>query len=642
MMSEFELLTEELIEQIEGLSQEDKSSWLFLSEHEEYQGRWKVEGLSLSFFFDFEDIIGPYRTVSPAKLKNFLDRAADLEYRVMFTEEPQNILGAWDNLSAPPPFEINSNLPGTISGLLPFQLQGYNYLKNPDLKGGFALWSTGTGKSIFEISMVKHHMEVNDDADLCIVVVKPNNKRDTQKKFEVLGNIDSFILDGTKGQREEMYSHFETLLGSGVKTVIITNYEKFRDDEDQLSDLIRNRRTLIFWDEMPTKLRNRSTKLYQSVARVFYGSTSINWKKKTPLWLRQYMLTATPIENSPVDLLNCIRLLDPDVFPTIKEWERQFVATRNYFTKDPETFHNLDKMGLELEFMTHQVNKEDLDIAKMFPKVISETKYIDWDTKNRKIYDTLQEIARKLKEEEEEEISILALISVLQMLCDAPEMVSLSALNRQKLLDHLDAEKEESDFTGSVGSEAALMLLDAVPEGIVNDGHPKIERLKEILTEEHLGEKTIVFSTWSDYLFPGLEAKLNEWGISYVVYRGTDKQKNLAKDAFRNDPDIMVFLSSDAGSDSIDLPEASVVVHYNLPWKWSTKIQRENRANRVNSLHKTVRYYILVMDNSVEYRKMELIEQKYGYHKVMFEEGTGEESLSSRMTSEDLSYILTG
>lgn len=643
-MKNYEVLTEDLVNEIEELGPDERSAWLFLSEHEKYEGRWYVEGLDPSFFFDFEDIIGGYRTVSPAKLDEFMTRAKELDYRVMFADPPETLLDAWAHLNDPPPFEINSSLPGTINGMLPYQVHGYNYLKGDNLKGGFTLWSTGTGKSVFEISMIKHHMEVQDDADLCLVIVKPNNKVDTQKKFAAIGDIESVILDGTPKKREEVYDTVELALDAGLKTVVITNYEKFREDEERMAKLVKGRRVLIFWDEMPTKLRNRSTKLYQSVVHVLYGGPSPKWDKKTPKWLRQYMLTATPIENSPVDVFNCVRILDPTIFPKIKEWEKQFVATKNYFTREPETFHNLDKMGLELEFMTHQVDKEDPDIAKMFPEPIKNVKYIDWDAKSRKVYDKLQDIAAKLKEEEEEEISILALISVLQMLCDAPEMVATSAANREKFEEYLAEleEGEEFSYGAAVGSQAATMLVEAMPDALINEGHPKIEMLREILLEEHPDEKALIFSTWSGYIFPLLGEILDSWGVTYEVYSGTDKQRQEAKDRFRNDPDIRVLLLSDAGSDSIDLPEASVVIHYNSAWKWATETQRENRANRVNSLHKFVNYYVLVMANSVEDRKRELIGQKHGYHKAVFQGAINEEAQSARMTAEDLNYILTG
>ena len=44
-----------------------------------------------------------------------------------------------------------------------------------------------------------------------------------------------------------------------------------------------------------------------------------------------------------------------------------------------------------------------------------------------------------------------------------------------------------------------------------------------------------------------------------------------------------MFLSGDAGADSIDIAEARVGVNYNVPWKWTTLQQRQGRRDRVNS-----------------------------------------------------------
>ena len=41
--------------------------------------------------------------------------------------------------------EITSALEGTVNGLLPFQVRGFNFLRDLP-RGGIAQWSTGTGK----------------------------------------------------------------------------------------------------------------------------------------------------------------------------------------------------------------------------------------------------------------------------------------------------------------------------------------------------------------------------------------------------------------------------------------------------------------------------------------------------------------
>jgi SNF2 family DNA or RNA helicase len=670
---ELRILDDELFTHIDSLPREEQRDYLFLIPHPQFAGRWKVDGLDSSFFLDFEEQIGKYRTVSPASLDEFLERADNLLYKVVFTDDPLEILSAWEHLNDRPPFVLNSNMGDFLRekglereaavvdecGFLPFQLQGFNKLRQDDLKAGLAIWSTGTGKTALEAALIKQHMEV-EDYEFGLVVCKRNNKQDTLRKLRELGGIDyAFVYDGTPKQREEMMDLASFLLAENDRIVMITNYEKLRDDTEAFIDLVEDRKVVVFWDEMPTKLSNRSTMLYDAVRTVFYDSDGrqVKWSTRRPAKLRQYDFTATPIENDPVGLLNQVRLLDPEVWPTIKGWEKKYVAGRDFFSKLPNKFDNLDLMGLEIDFMTHQVDKEDPDIAKLFPKVRDEIIYVDWSPEDRRVYTLLQEIAvemakkaREAKDDPEAEavkpFNPLQLIGVLQMLCVAPSMVQKSAENREEFEAVLAEAADDEEYAYleqfASGSEAAAELLRRLKKPLNDDKSEKLEKLRDLIQEKHPNQKINVFSAYADYIFPAIEAKFKEWGVSYVVYRGTEKQRQEAKDRFRTDPEIQVFFSSDAGSDSIDLPEASVHIDLDLPYTWARLIQRRNRLHRVNSEHEYVTCYMLMMPDSVEDRRREIIEKKQGYHRGVFKGEISEDAISARMTAEDMWYILTG
>lgn len=649
----YRTLDDELIDHIAALPTREQGDWLILSPHQEFKGRWKVDSLNQGFFLDFEEQIGRYRTVSPAKLTEFLERAEDLQYHVCFEEDPVGILSAWEHLNDPPPFEINSDLPNTVNGMLPFQVQGFNFLRSTD-RAGLAVWSTGTGKTVLITALTKYFLEIEQSYDVAVIVVKNNNKLDTQRKIKELGDLDSVLLESyLPEKRRQRYLDIEDRLQSGERLVLVCNYEKFREDQEFLELIFEDRRVLIHWDEMPTKLSNRTTVLYESVRDTLYekvGKGQIKWKKKRPAELRQYDYSATPIESSPEGLLNQVRLVDPDAFPSVHKWMKRHVVTRNRFNHKPETFKDLDLMGLDLEHMTHQVDKEDPDIAAMFPKVIEDTLLVDWHPKHRAVYDKARKIAadladRAMDNPDVKALNPLQLIGLLQMICDAPSIVQKSAENRVEF-ESLLAEtiEDDGDIDGIIpsGSEAALLLLDDLGSELTDDHCWKLERLREIITERHPSDKHIVFTTWNEYGLPVLQRAFDSWGVSYVTYAGTDKQRQEAKDRFRNDPSIRIFLSSDAGSDSIDLPEARVVTHYNLPWNWSTLIQRQNRAHRVNSQHESVYFYILLMADSVEARKVEIISRKLGFHKSVFKGVISEEAISMRITRDEFVYMLTG
>lgn len=633
----FQVLDEGLMHHIANLDPDEAGSWLVLSPHPDFGGGWYVDSLDPSFFFDFEDLIGEYRVVFPSGLEAFKRTVDDLDYHIVFTEDPSEVLEAYGLLSEPPPFSINSALPGTVQGFLPWQIEGYNKLIRPrGLRGGLCLWDTGTGKTVFVAMSILHHL-LEDDVDTVLVVVKSNNKRDMQKKLKKLAGIDSVILDGYKPyKRIEKYVELDQM----DRRVIVMNYEKFRHDQEFLEALVTGRRVLILWDEMPTKLKNRSTQLYNSVRDVLYEPyrKAIFWNRKRPEWLRQYELTATPIERDPGDQFSCTRLIDPDALGSVGKFEAEHVLTRDPFSRKPKTWTRIDAMGHKLNHMMHRVDKTDPKVAPYFPKLIEEPVYIDWNDQHRKVYDSLASKAA-LMLEEGEDVSILALISVLQMICDAPSMVNTSALKRE-IFENLLAEAGEDDEVAKQGSEIAMRLVGQLGE-LTDASHPKLQRLKEDLTERYVDDKVIFFSTWSEYLFPIITRHLDEWGVTYAVYAGTDKQRQDAKDRWRNDPNCRVLVSSDAGSDSVDLPEASLVINYNLPWLFSRKRQRVNRASRADSEHGFLRVLNYLMANSCEERREELIEVRREYHEEFVGFAT-KVSRSSSYTLDDLIYVLTG
>lgn len=625
---------------------------MFLDISKEFRGHWSVESLWPEFFFDFEEIVGPYRTIAPAKLSTFFDLADSLEYQVCFIDTPETILSAYTHLSDPPPFSIKSDLPNTVKGFLPWQISGFNKLvRDEDLNAGLVVWSTGCGKSIFIASAILWHQDYGHPFDLALVVVKANNKADMNRKLKRLADIDSIIIDGTPDQRLEIYAEIEAKLREGEQVVGIVNYEKFREDPEYFKILLKKRNVLVFWDEAPSRLSNRNTKLYKSIKKCLWDRFSsresgLDGAQPSAAWLRQWGLTATPIPSDPEAAFNYIRLMNPPLLGLVEEFQGEYVSARNFFSKKPERWHNLPKLEAKLEHLTHRVSREeDPEVNRLFPEVIEDTVIIDWHPDDRFIYDILTGKAKEMVDADFEDVNILALIQILQMVCDAPSMIVESARNRKAFEDFLiESELEDGafpTFRGPKGSGIAPVLLDALKTPPSDIHHTKMEAWREILMEKHPNDKVLTFMTWSSYGFKPLTTKLDEWGITYVAYEGTQKMADAAKDRFREDPDVRVFLSSDRGADSIDLPEAAVGINYNLPWTWASKRQRMRNV-RVDSQLETNYWYDLVMANSVEERKQEIIQTKYSYHAALFDGKAVDDTLSARLSRDDLLKILFG
>lgn len=636
-----DVVTPELLDQIERQSRAEQRVWLFLEPSEEFKGCWEVDGLWPEWFIDLEPIVGNYRLVTPLKLDPFIKDAEGLGYKVVFTDPPERILDSYAVLKEDPPFSLRSSLDHTVKGFLPWQTVGFNKLiKDETIRAGYVVWDTGAGKTAFIASAIKYHREIGHPFNLALVVVKSHNKIETQRKLLRLAGVESTIIHAYKqSKRYGIYEELEERLIAGESVVAITNYEKLREDPDWFNILVRRRDCLFFWDEMPTKLSNMETQLYKRTKQVLYNSF---YSRPRPTWMRHWILTATPIENSPDDVFACVNMVHPGLLGSHTQFKDIHVAARNPASGKPIAWKNLDRLEAKLAFMTHRVSKRDPEVSRMFPDPIAVPTEIDWNPKHRKIYDKLTGKAKDLLAEFED-ANILSMIQIMQMVCDAPSMIKQSAENRAEFQAILEQLGDLDSYSGPKGSDIATILVDHLdPRTLTDVGHSKLDAWKEIITEKHPGEKIVTHSTWAQYIFPVWEHWLTTWDVPYVIYTGTNKQRQDALDTFRSDPDIRVFLSGDAGSDSIDIAEASVGVNYNIPWKWTTLEQRKGRRDRVNSTFDYIYTYNLVMPDSVDERKLEICERKHSYHESVFDGRAFDEAISASLSREDFLYLLFG
>lgn len=634
-----EIFNSELEKEI--ISNGAQDNVLFVERHPSINMHWIVDGFDPMFVTQFKSL-GGRRIFGPFRVHEFVSEAYKLGYRIIWMNDPKEELEWIDKLDLDPDVEIQSSLPNTRKGFIPFQIQGFNFLK--ELPSGIANWSTGTGKTVLACALVRHHYN-NNNFDICFWVVKAHNKINTQRTISKLINLSEnvVVVDGDRKSRTELYAKCEQLLAEGQRPIVILNYEKFRDDPATLMGLVKDNKVFIVWDEMPTKLKNRTTKLYRSVVSIlFLNKNDLSLNRTRAKELRQIMLSATPIENSPEDFFNCVRILDSSIYGSIKEFHSKYVARfSSWGYNNPSVWKNLDLMGAKAAFITHQVDKNDPDIAVQFPEVIDEIIYIDMSKEHHEIYSILMGQYREdLATEEIDSANILARINVAQMLINHPESVLLSAAKRE---NSIIAEMLGEPDMG--GSELARRLVQVVGEDKIRKAEAsKLETLRDLLEGLDKSQKVILFTAMNASLIPILHKALKGWGYDHVVYHGalSMAQKQEAEDRFKNDPHCRIFVSSDAGSDSINLEVADIVVHYDLPWKWSTLIQRQNRAHRITSEHSHVRYYTLMVADTVEERKKSKISLKEGYHEEVLKGSVSEISGGARMSKKDLEFILFG
>jgi len=197
------------------------------------------------------------------------------------------------------------------------------------------------------------------------------------------------------------------------------------------------------------------------------------------------------------------------------------------------------------------------------------------------------------------------------------EMAELFDMDGQELLDellksHVSALQSEGGQVETL-LDAAVRCEQAGPDA---KAEALIEWVYELQAEENEPDlKVLIFTEFvptQQMLKEFLEAR----GISVVILNGSMdmEERKQAQDAFRKSHRVLV--STDAGGEGLNLQFAHVIINYDIPWNPMRLEQRIGRVDRIGQ-PKTVRAINFVLEDSVEFRVLKVLEQKLS---VIFDE----------------------
>jgi superfamily II DNA or RNA helicase len=167
-----------------------------------------------------------------------------------------------------------------------------------------------------------------------------------------------------------------------------------------------------------------------------------------------------------------------------------------------------------------------------------------------------------------------------------------------------------------------------------------LHTLREFLRSNQ-GEKAVVFSTFRPTL-RYLARRLEAAGIACEVIHGEVLDRDAALARFETDDAVRVLLSSEVGSEGIDLQFCRTVFNYDLPWNPMRVEQRIGRVDRMGQAADSVTVVNLLHSDTIDdaiysrlYQRLKLCEQALGG----FEAVLGDEI--ARLTPDLLSGLLT-
>ncbi len=129
----------------------------------------------------------------------------------------------------------------------------------------------------------------------------------------------------------------------------------------------------------------------------------------------------------------------------------------------------------------------------------------------------------------------------------------------------------------------------------------KIEKLIEIIEEvfKHGTQKLVVFALFRKTL-KYIQIRLQKRGYGCLMIHGEINNRHEILDKFKNDPKSHILLSSEVGSEGLDMQFCNSMVNYDLPWNPMVVEQRIGRIDRFGQQSPVVNIYNLVVAGSIQ------------------------------------------
>ena len=375
-----------------------------------------------------------------------------------------------------------------------------------------------------------------------------------------------------------------------------------------------------------------------------------------PLTQHLLLLSATPIHLRSRDLYSLLKLLDPDTFRDETVLQQIIDANRPLIAARDLVLRQAAKRDL-LPILSEAGQSALLKDSQQLASLRSEIEHMP---------DTFSLSDRTRIAERLEGVNLLANVvnrtrrrdvQELRVLRDVRARFADMTPEERKVYDRVTAEvevyaSERNAMPGFLLATAERLLASSIPAAVshwkskdadagyedeesventetreLSDARPLVERLahlcRDLPTPEDLAkhdtkfdefadvirgyltdspnEKVVVFSTFRATL-AYLTARLGAIEVRTLTIHGGVPDRDEILQRFANDSAVRVLLSSEVGSEGIDLQFCRAVINYDLPWNPMRIEQRIGRVDRLGQRAETVSVINMLHRNTIDER----------------------------------------
>lgn len=472
--------------------------------------------------------------------------------------------------------------------LTPFQIE--DVLTAYQRDGHVLAWECGVGKSVGALALAVLCL-ADDMVDRVLVVCERNKLREWVEDFE----LDT----GLSVRKHHGPNRLKALGKQGPPDVLVTTYETAKRDcakvkgprsftPGPLLESLRGQRILVVYDE-PTKLRNRSSGNYKAHQYLLETLRKEGCAKVLAL-------TATLLEKDYEDGFNQLRLVVPGHMPLVKEFEESCVRYRDAFGRPVYDKFKILEFSENVRPHISRRRKSDPDVIAQFPPMTEKYRYVGLSALQRDFYQTVEELI--FEQGEQGGRGDMGAWMLLRQIAGHPASIINS----------------ESRLAGEIIDVLGPEHLRSIPSA-------KTEELKGYLGTVVAGQqaKTVVFTFFGRSVLPELERELTASGLPVFTYHGgrSAKENESAKSDFKNFEGGAVLLASDAAARGINLPEATYVLEYDCALTHAMRIQRRDRAHRINSRLGPVTSMTFIAEGTIEEQILSGVLRRNDKHDIL-------------------------
>ena len=411
--------------------------------------------------------------------------------------------------------------------LYPYQKEGVRFAA----RAGRAIIADemGLGKTVQAIAtaeLLRREGLIANVLILCPTTLKYQWKREIERFTEAKVQV----VEGTPERRREL------LCSDAVYRV--ASYNNMVDVPVESVDM-------LVLDEVQ-RLKNWNTQISRAARRINSRYALI--------------LSGTPLENKLEELYSIVELVDQYLLSPYYLFRDRYIVT------DTEGrtigYRNLGEIGQRISHV--MIRRTKSDVALQLPARIDKNLFVPMTEQQMESHHDLKLQAARLVSKwhrqhflsEMDRRQLLLTLQQMRMACD-----SLYVLD------------EHSRYDTKV--EEVMNILDECGVTVNGEGY-------SIPVGGDATTKVVIFSQW-ERMTRLVAQELEQSGVEFVYLHGNvpSRERNERVEQFQSDPQIRVFLSTDAGSTGLNLQVANVVINLDMPWNPAILEQRIGRIHRI-------------------------------------------------------------